>query len=149
MKGVTLFIVFIIVLSLITSNRALAQDTLSNLRMVFIPDAPINFTESDTVDNPLALADTLIYKVGFDITSTDDIAKIHVKMGTALATGNLVNTFFVPGASASPPLAYSEADHHITLTTGMFDFFPEVYLEIWFEYDDQSTSEIWALSTVE
>jgi hypothetical protein len=127
----------------------LGQDTLSNLRMVFIPDEPISLTENDTVDNPLSLADTLIYDIRFDLASTEDIAKIFVKMGTTLSSDNLVNTYFVPGTAPSTPLSYTEIENHIILTTGMFDFFPEVYLEVWFEYDDTTTSEVWAINTVE
>lgn len=142
-------LVALIVCSLLSYERLSGQDTLSNLRIVFVPETPIGYIENDTVDNPLMLADTLIYKVGFDIDSTEDISKIHVKMGTSVTSGDLFNTYFVPGASVSPPLAYSEAANHVTLTTGLFDFYPEVYLEVWLEYDDNSTSQVWLINTVD
>ena len=149
MKRRLYYIVSSIALILLSLDRMSAQDTLSNLRLVFIPDAPISLTENDTVDNPLSLADTLIYDIRFDLASTEEIAKIFVKMGTSLSSDNLVDTYFVPGNTPTPPLSYSQIENHIMLTAGLFDFFPEVYLEVWFEYDDTTTSEVWAINTVE
>lgn len=147
MKILYLFLFFLSLLSKFNYSRGQSSDV-SGLRLVLIPTQEILINDSDTINSPLILSDSLTYKIQFNCSQLDSISKIHVKVLGDTLNINLFEKYFELNEIRNQVHVFQQDGDLVSIIIGMHKYHSPIYIEMKLEYDGEVYSDTIILETL-